>query len=122
MLRWSSGAALALVLLAGCASTVERPGGRGRVVDPRTQAGRLQCLRAHRLPATEVGATSLQVGPLPSGPTIRFEPTSGAAEGDQARGAAQGAEAIGSALLYPNGAPDAELKVIENCVAQGVRG
>jgi hypothetical protein len=27
---------------------------------------------------------------------------------------------IGSALVYPNQAPDSELGVIENCVAQGV--
>jgi hypothetical protein len=122
MFRWSSAAALALVALAGCSSTVERPAGRGRINDPRTQAGRLQCLQAHRLPVAQVGTTGLQIGALPDGPTIRFEPTTGGAQADQLADRAQGAEVIGSALLYPNRAPSSELKVIEDCVGQGVKG
>jgi hypothetical protein len=118
--RYSIAAALSALALSACAVTANKPAGRGQVADPRTQAGRLDCLRAHHLDVTEVGSTGLQVGPLPAGATIRFAPSSGAAEGDQIRGTAQGAEVIGSALLYPNQAPDSELHVIENCVAQGV--
>jgi hypothetical protein len=69
---------------------------------------------------TEVGATGIQVGQLPAGATIRFTPSTGAAEAAQLEGQAQGAEVIGSALVYPNQAADSELRVIENCVAQGV--
>jgi hypothetical protein len=65
---------------------------------------------------------SLQVGTAPTGPTVAFEPTPGDAQGVQIQGEAQGAEVIGSALLYPNQAPDSLLSVVENCVGQGVKG
>lgn len=113
-------AALCALALSACSVTANTPGGRGRVADPRTQAGRLDCLRAHHLPVSEVGATGLQVGPLPAGARIDFSPSTGSAQAAQLEGQAQGAEVIGSALVYPNGAPDSELKVIENCVALGV--
>jgi hypothetical protein len=118
--RYSIAAALSALALSACAVTANKPAGRGRVADPRTQAGRLDCLRAHHLPVTEVGATGLQIGQPPAGPTIRFTPSSGAAQADQIEGLSQGAEVIGSALVYPNQAADSELGVIENCVAQGV--
>lgn len=122
MFRWSSAAVLVAVALAACGSSVQRPGGRGSVIDPRTQAGRLQCLKAHHLPVVEVGADGLQIGALPSGPTVQFLATIGGAQAAQIDGRAQGAEVIGTALLYPNGASDSELKMIEDCVAQGVSG
>jgi hypothetical protein len=65
---------------------------------------------------------SLQVGTAPTGPTAAFEPPPGDAQGVQIQGEAQGAEVIGSALLYPNQAPDSLLSVVENCVGQGVKG
>ena len=37
-------------------------------------------------------------------------------------GGDQGAEVIGSALLYPGHTADAELTEIEHCIAQGVKG
>jgi hypothetical protein len=120
MRRVSIAAALCALALSACSVTANKPAGRGSVIDPRTQAGRLSCLRAHHLPVTEVGATGLQVGQPPAGPTIRFAPSPGAAEADQIQGLAQGAEVIGSALLYPNQASDPELQVVENCVSQGV--
>ena len=120
MLRTSIAAALSALALSACAVTANKPAGRGQVSDPRTQAGRLACLQSHHLDVTEVGSTGLQVGPLPAGPTVRFAPSPGAAEADQIEGVAQGAEVVGSALLYPNQAPDSELQVIENCIAQGV--
>lgn len=119
-LRYSIAAALSALALSACSVTANTPGGRGRVADPRTQSGRLACLRAHNLSVAEVGSTGLQIGPLPGGPTVRFTASPGAAEGDQIEGLAQGAEVIGSALVYPNQATDSELKVIEDCVAQGV--
>ncbi|MGZ4272198.1 MAG: hypothetical protein ACXVRP_00395 [Solirubrobacteraceae bacterium] len=65
---------------------------------------------------------SFQVGSLPTGPTVSFEPTPGDAQGVQIQGEAQGAEVIGSALLYPNQAPDQLLTAVEDCVATGVSG
>jgi hypothetical protein len=110
----------AALLLCGCGAVVKPPGGRGKVDDPRTESGRLECLRADHLPVAKVGRTALQIGALPAGPTVLFEPSNGAAEARKVEGSAQGAEVIGSALLYPHQAPDAELTKIENCVAQGM--
>jgi hypothetical protein len=112
----------AAVILCGCGAVVKPPQGRGRVEDPRTTYGRLECLRAHRLPVAKVGRTVLQIGALPAGPTVQFEPSDGAAETRQVEGSAQGAEVIGSALVYPHQAPGAELTQIENCVGQGMNG
>jgi hypothetical protein len=110
----------ATMILCGCSAVVKPPGGRGKVEDPRTTAGRLECLRAHHLPVVKVGGTALQIGALPAGPTVQFEPSNGAAETRQVEGTAQGAEVIGSALLYPHQAPGAELTQIENCVDRGM--
>lgn len=110
------------VALSGCAGLDKPTGGRGRAVDSRTgPPNYLACLRANRLPVSELSRDKLQVGRLPSGPTIVFDPTAGIAEGQQIEGRAQGAEVIGAALLYPNHAPGAELTVIENCLGQGVK-
>jgi hypothetical protein len=118
--RYSIAAAVTALALSACSVTANKPGGRGSVTDPRTQAGRLDCLRAHHLPVTQVGATDLQIGQLPAGATIHFTPSPAAAETAQIEGQGQGAEVVGSALVYPNQAPDSELGAIENCVAQGV--
>lgn len=92
------------------------------MLDPRTAGpDYLACLRGNHLQVTEVGANELQVGTLPSGPTIVFAPTADVAEGDQIEGKAQGAYVIGAALVYPNQAPGSELTVIENCLAAGVK-
>ena len=68
------------------------------------------------------GDPSFQVGVRPTGPTVIFLPTPGAAQAAQIDGQAQGAEVIGSALLYPNQAPDKLLSKVETCVAKGVPG
>ena len=65
---------------------------------------------------------SFQVDTAPTGPTVIFEAPPGDAQGVQIQGEAQGAEVIGSALLYPNQAPDGLLNVVEGCVAKGVKG
>jgi hypothetical protein len=68
------------------------------------------------------GYPTIQVRTRPSGPTIEFTLTPGDAQATQIKGQSQGAEAIGSALLYPNQASDALLNVVEKCVAKGVTG
>jgi hypothetical protein len=65
---------------------------------------------------------SFQVGTAPAGPTVIFESTPGDAQGVQIQGEAQGAEVIGSALVYPNQASDKLMSVVENCVGLGVKG
>ncbi|HTW11222.1 MAG TPA: hypothetical protein VME01_00645 [Solirubrobacteraceae bacterium] len=97
----------------------------GLVDDPRKL--RVKCLKADRIRFHEYLATSerlpaIQVGKLPSGPTIIFEPTAGVAQGIQMEGNAQGAEVIGAALLYPNGAGNNLLNKVEACTAVGVTG
>jgi hypothetical protein len=121
---------LSVLLLAGCASLTKPPAvtrsasgalvSHGRVDDPRTKHA--VCLRQHQLPVSEPTPIEIQVGQPGIGPLIRFLPTPGAAQEAQIAGQAQSAEAIGSALLYPNQAPDSELQVVENCAALGVQG
>ena len=125
---------LVAVALAGCgikakplAGTVHLDRARGNhalLDDPRTK--HVKCLRADRLPVRLYRASgarpAIQVGTASTGPTIVFEPTPGIAQGVQIQGDAQGAEVIGSALVYPNLATNAELGKIEGCVALGVTG
>jgi hypothetical protein len=113
----------AALALSACGQVTKPPQGRGKIDDPRTDnPNRVACLRQHRLPVQAVSETGLQIGPLPDGPTIQFEPSPGAAQALQIEGAAQSAEVVGAALLYPRRASDAELSEIENCLAKGVTG
>lgn len=123
-------AGLLAVGLSACGSSTKPPAGsaaalagthlHGRVDDPR--ATHITCLRAHGVPVVPVGQTGLQIGTGPGGPTVVFEPSEGAAQDDQIRNREQGAEVIGSALLYPNQGSDGELATIEQCIAEGVKG
>ncbi len=114
---------LAVVALSACGSAAKPSQGRGRVDDPRTGGpDYLKCIRDQGLSAVEVGATGIQVGQPPAGPTIRFLPTPGAATAAQIAGSTQGAEVIGAALLYPNQGSNGELQSIESCLGQGVKG
>lgn len=116
-------AACLAVALAACGSAVKPPQGHGKLDDPRTNnPNHVACLRHGGFPVQLVGRTTLQIGPLPSGPTVYFEPTPGAAQAAQIEAQAQGAEVIGSALLYPHGATDDQLTAIEACLAKGVTG
>jgi hypothetical protein len=116
---------LAAALLCGCSSSVKPPQGRGKVEDPRTSAysNYYGCILSDHLPAQKVGRVTIQVGALPSGPTVTFLPTPSAAQAAQIEGQPQyqGAEVIGTALLYPHGATDDELAKIENCLSSGVQ-
>lgn len=116
-------AACVVVSLSACSSAVKPSQGHGKRDDPRTDnPNRVACLHNHRLPVQLVGQTGIQIGPLPSGPTIAFAPTPGGAQHLQITGQAQGAEVIGAALLYPHGGTDAELNAIETCLSQSVTG
>lgn len=122
----AAGLAAMALALGACGSSIKpATGSRGRVDDPRTtQNNHVACLRAAHLQVQEVGQTKLQIGAPPAGPTVVFTPTAGAAQYDQMSGQAryQGAEVIGSALLYPNQGSESELNLVETCLAKGVSG
>jgi hypothetical protein len=126
-------AGLVALALAGCASNTKplagttnpdgQPIGRGRVDSPIThQPNHLECMEQKHLPVVQVSSTELQIGDAPAGPQIVFEPTPGVAQGMQIRDESQGAEVIGSALLYPNQGSADELSQVEDCLAQDVFG
>ncbi len=102
--------------------------GRGKVDDPRTtKNNHVACLRKDGFTVTKLtlgGLPSLQIGSPPSGPTVMFTATAGIAQGAVMQGLkyAQGAEVIGSALLFPNQGTSSALNKIENCLSQGVNG
>jgi hypothetical protein len=120
----------AAALLAGCGNSSKPLAGQipptatseghARIDDPR--ARHLPCLRQHKVPVTLVGRTWLQIGDAPAGARVNFVPTPGAAQEAQISGQVQGAEVLGSALLYPDKAPDSLLKTVEDCLSSGVTG
>ncbi|MGH2884967.1 MAG: hypothetical protein ACRDPA_20070 [Solirubrobacteraceae bacterium] len=130
---WSAVGVL-LLAVAGCGGAVKvqptasasstKLVSRGKVDSPLTDMhNHLDCLRDDDHLAVQVlSPTKLQVGPAPAGPMIVFTPTAGAAQAQQIDGTAQGAEVIGTALMYPNQGSDSELTGIEDCLAQGVQG
>lgn len=105
-----------------------KPDGRGKVDDPRIDnPNHVKCLKQDGFQVKKIrlsGLPSLQIGNSPSGPTVMYEPTAGAAEGAVMQGLswAQSAEVIGSALVFPNQAPYSEMKKVETCIAEGVLG
>ena len=123
---------LAALALAGCGAVdvhTAQPSGsttlvsRGKIDSPLTSMrNHLGCLRDAHLAVHVVSPIRLQVDSRPGGPTIVFTATDGASQADQIDGTAQGAEVIGTALLYPNSGSEEELKMIEDCLAQGVQG
>ena len=116
---------LAAIVLCGCGSAVKPPQGRGKIDTPITYPkNHLTCLREDHLQVRTLGRYGIQIGEPPAGPQVWFQPTPGAAQADQIKGvaSAQGAEVIGSARVYPNGASDGEMKKIELCISQGVSG
>jgi hypothetical protein len=121
-------AGLGALSLSACGSAAKPVAGTPQVAvkshkgldDPRTK--HLKCIRQDHLRVIRVGSTGLQVGAAPAGPSITFEPTPGAAQELQIDGQVENAEVIGSALLDPNQAPDAELQQVEDCLAVGVTG
>ncbi len=126
---------LAALSLSACGTTSKPEAGTPKAItkihrgldDPRKK--HISCLEQEHIPVRPeqvvVAGQSLpgfQVGTVASGPTVSFEPTPGAAQSVQIQGQSQGAEVIGSALLYPRQASDKLLTQVENCVAQGVSG
>ncbi len=110
---------------AGSPNLLNNPAFRGKVDDPRTP--HTECLSAAKVPFRDYYTAkdhlpAVQVGSLPTGPTIVFYPTPGIAQGLQIMGQEQGAEVIGSALVYPNQASASLMSTVERCTAIGVAG
>jgi hypothetical protein len=105
------------VLGAGCGSSAGA-GDPSPGVDPNDdRAVALDCLKKQqKLDARFLGGHAIQVGPGDRGPRIQFYLTAGQAEADQFEGRGEGSEQIGKALLYVHGAPDAQLKKVEQCL------
>lgn len=121
----------ALLFLAGCGDDATRgpeqaggPVGAGQegggtsaaapAYDPRSAP--LQCIGAARLPARRIGPADFEVGQPGVGPLVHYVATEGAAEDQQLKGKAEGAEVIGRALLYTRQASESELHAVEKCL------
>ena len=119
-----SGCGIATKPQAGTPDLSARSGMHGQV--DRLRRVHYLCLLNAGMPARPFtaagGRPAIQVGHTPAGPTVVFEPTPGAAQELQIDGQVQGAEVIGSALLYPNLATDTTLSTVERCVALNVTG
>lgn len=103
-------------LVAGCGSDSGDSGGAGP--DPNDKrAVALECLKGKEIPAELTGENAIQVGEDPdTDPRIEFFVTSGEAEGRQFAGDAQGAEHIGTALLFVREGDDDLLDEVEGCL------
>lgn len=130
--KWATAAVVVAMTLSACGVGSKPEAGTPQAAahsnssysDPRSK--HVKCLRADHIPFHELtlegNKPSIQVGTRPSGPTVVFMATPGAAQNDQIQGRAQGAEVIGAALVYPNQAPNALMNKVEACMAEGVTG
>jgi hypothetical protein len=102
--------------LSGCGLGSDDGSGGDNGSDKRALA--LECLEQEkRLDARVDGDDALIVGDPDSGPRIRFFLTSGEAEAAQFEGKGEGAEQIGSALLFVRDGSDELLEQVEDCLA-----
>jgi hypothetical protein len=106
-----------LLVAAGCGSSDAAPS-----VDESDVPGTaLACLEENGIPAQREGDQENELV-LDAGPRIRFYLTAAEAEAAQFRGQGEGAEQIGSALLFvdPEVDPETEeiLEDVEGCLAE----
>ena len=130
--RFAAAAIVVALALSACGSTTKPVAGTPQAAaqakkglnDPRPK--HIACLRSDHVTDiheyTTDGRPAFQVGTKPSGPTVVFEATPGMGQGVQISGSDQGAEIIGSALVFPNDAPAKLDHEVETCVALGVSG
>jgi hypothetical protein len=130
--RFAAAAVVVALALSACGSSTKPVAGTPQAAaqakkglnDPRPT--HIKCLRADHV--TDIheyysaGRPAFQVGTRPSGPTVVFEATPGMGQGVQISGSDQGAEIIGSALVFPNDASAKLAHKFETCVALGVSG
>ena len=104
-------------LAAGCGGGDSAANGEGP--DPNDKrANALECITEEKeLEARPVGDNEIQVGDEKTGPRVRFYLTGGEAEAAQFSGRAEGAEHIGSALLFTRGGSEDVLEDVELCLS-----
>jgi hypothetical protein len=108
---------LALVVLPGCSLGSSDAGGRDDT-DDRTAT--MECLTDAGVSARLEGPEDDQeivIGDSANAPHIKFFLTAAEAEAEQFQGHGEGAEQIGSALLYVGDGNDDELEPVEKCLA-----
>ena len=110
-----------VVLLAGLASTAgcglgsEDAGGSNDDSDKRAVA--MTCFQDKGIDARLRGENGIVIGNGAGAPHIRFYLTAGESEAAAFEGNGEGAEQIGSALLYVGSGSDDLLEDVENCLA-----
>ena len=108
---------LVLLALAGCGSSDAAP----KVDESYKPGSTVACLEAEGVASHVDGADNTEVV-LDAGPRVKFYLTAAEAEAASFRGAGEGAEQIGSALLFvdPEVDPETEevLEVTEGCLAE----
>jgi len=103
---------LLVVALAGCGSDDAAP-----AVDESDKPGStVACLEAQGVTSHVEGEDDEEVV-LDAGPRVKFYLTAAEAEAAQFRGAGEGAEQIGSALLFVRKASDDTLAEVEDCLS-----
>ena len=111
---WLSLAALAVVAFAGCSLSSDSESSGDDEADKRGAA--IACVTGKGLEAREQGKSAVTVDDPRTGPRIVFYLTSGQAEAAQFEGQGEGAEQIGSALLFVRDGTDDELEKVERCL------
>jgi hypothetical protein len=108
---------IVLLALAGCGSDDAAP----NVDDSDTTGQALACLEENDIAATRTGENDNELV-LDSGPRIKFYLTAAEAEAAQFQGKGEGAEQIGSALMFVDPEVDPELEDVlgetEKCLAE----
>ena len=109
---------LTLLAVAGCGSSDAAPS----VDESDVPGSALACLEENEVAATRKGGESGNELVLEAGPRIKFYLTAAEAEAAQFKGDGEGAEQIGSALLFVDAETDAEtedvLHDVERCLAE----
>ncbi len=109
--------ALALAV-AGCGTSNDPTEPGSDAPDPNdTRAVALQCITEEEgLEAQTSGEKSILVGSDPGGPRVEFFLSTGEAESQQFKGAAQEAEQVGAALVFVNQGSEEDLESLEKCL------
>jgi hypothetical protein len=117
MRRLAALIALGLVALpaAGCGLGSNDAGGSSDDSDKRAVA--MTCFKDKGIDAQLKGENGIVIGQGAGAPHVTFALTAGESEANSFEGRGEGAEQIGSALLYVGDGSDDLLKNVENCLA-----
>src|SRR5438105_13165265 len=111
---------LLLLVLASCALTACGLGSNSAAPRKDTsdkRAGAMSCFKDKGVAARLQGDNGIVIGSGPQAPHVQFFLTAGESEAASFEGHGEGAEQIGSALLYVGHGSDDLLKNVETCLA-----